>query len=78
MATFYIEAVENTNIALVMVGSPTIGTVKYGLNDSTCPNAYTVTTTSTPISLKSVTGRSRVRVQLLAHLIILDSLLPPR
>lgn len=51
MATFYIEAVENTNIALVMVGSPTIGIVKYGVNDTTCPNTYTVTTTSTPISL---------------------------
>ena len=51
MATFYIEAVENTQIALVMVGSPTIGTVKYGVNDSTCPNTYTVTTESTPISL---------------------------
>ena len=51
MATFYIEAVENTQIALVKVGSPTIGTVKYGVNDSTCPNTYTVTTASTPISL---------------------------
>lgn len=51
MATFYIEAVENTDIALVMVGSPTIGTVNYGVNDSTCPNTYTVTTESTPISL---------------------------
>lgn len=51
MATFYIEAVENTDIALVMVGAPTIGTVKYGVNDTTCPNTYTVTTASTPISL---------------------------
>lgn len=51
MATFYIEAVENTDIALVMVGTPIIGTVKYGVNDSTCPNTYTVTTESTPISL---------------------------
>lgn len=51
MATFYIEAIENTDIALVMVGSPTIGTVKYGINDTTCPNTYTVTTSGTPISL---------------------------
>ena len=51
MATFYIEAIEATDIALVMVSSPTIGTVKYGVNDSTVPNTYTVTTSSTPISL---------------------------
>lgn len=51
MATFYIEAIEATQIALVKVGSPTIGTVKYGVNDPTCPNSYTVTTSSTPISL---------------------------
>lgn len=51
MATFYIEAIEATQIALVKVGSPTIGTVKYGVNDNTCPNTYTVTTSSTPISL---------------------------
>ena len=43
MATFYIEAIEATQIALVKNGSPTIGTVKYGVNDATCPNTYTVT-----------------------------------
>lgn len=41
MATFYIEAVEATTITLDKVGSPTVGTVKYGVNDPSCPYTYT-------------------------------------
>ena len=50
-STFYIEAVEDTNIALVMVGSPTIGTVKYGINNSSPSTEYTVSTSSSTIHL---------------------------
>ena len=50
-STFYIEAVEDTDIALVKVGSPTIGTVKYGINNTSPSTAYTVTTSSSTIHL---------------------------
>lgn len=41
MATFYIEAVEATDIKLSKVGSPTVGTARYGINNSSVPNTYT-------------------------------------
>ena len=41
MATFYIEAIEATTIKLLKVGSPTVGTAMYGINDTSVPNSYT-------------------------------------
>lgn len=50
MATFYIEALEATTITLSKVGSPTVGTAKYGINDTSVPNSYTY---GTDISLSA-------------------------
>lgn len=40
MATFYIEAIEETNIAFAKVGNPTVGAAKYGINDTSVPTDY--------------------------------------
>ena len=40
-STFYIEAVEATTITLSKVGSPTVGTAKYGINNTSPSTDYT-------------------------------------
>ena len=40
MATFYIEAIEDTIIALSKVGNPVVGDASYGINNTSTPTSY--------------------------------------